>query len=153
MASIRRMVPGDAEAAARLSTELGYPATADEIGERLADLAPREDHAVLVAELEGAVVGWIHVQESRLVVERPRADITGLVVDRGARRAGVGRMLVKAAERWAADRGADRIRVRSNVVREDAHAFYPALGFRIAKTSTVFEKELAKRLGQDGHIG
>ena len=153
MVSIRRMLPGDAEAAARLSTELGYPATADEIGERLADLSPRDNHAVLVAELHGRVVGWIHVQESRLVVEQPRVDITGLVVDRGARREGVGRMLVEAAERWAADRGADRIRVRSNVAREDAHAFYPALGFRIAKTSTVFEKDLTSRPGRDGHIG
>ena len=148
--SIRRMEPGDAEAAARLSTELGYPATTEEIERRLADLLPRENHEVLVAELEGAVVGWVHIQESRLVVEPPRADITGLVVSREVRRAGVGRTLVEAAERWAAERGADRIRVRSNVVRDDAHAFYPALGFEVAKTSTVFEKQL---LGRDGHMG
>jgi len=144
------MAPEDVEAAARLSTELGYPATAEELAGRLADLSWREDHAVLVAELDGAVIGWIHVQESRLVVEPPRADITGLVVSRGVRRAGVGRALVEAAERWAAERGAERIRVRSNVVRDDAHAFYPALGFAVAKTSTVFEKQL---LGRDGHMG
>lgn len=145
---VRPMVPEDVEAAARLSTELGYPATAEELAGRLADLSWREDHAVLVAELDGAVIGWIHVQESRLVVEPPRADITGLVVSREVRRAGVGRALVEAAERWAAERGADRIRVRSNVVREDAHAFYPAIGFEVAKTSTVFEKQL---LGREGH--
>ena len=147
--SIRRMEPGDAEAAARLSTDLGYPATTEEIEERLTDLLPREKHEVLVAELEGAVVGWIHVQDSRLLVERPRADITGLVVDGEARRAGVGRALVEAAERWAIERGADRIRVRSNVIREDAHAFYPALGFVVAKTSTTFQKRL---LGREGHM-
>ena len=146
--SIRRLEPGDAEAAARLSTDLGYPATTEEIEERLTDLLAREKHEVLVAELEGAVVGWIHVQDSRLLVERPRADITGLVVDGEARRAGVGRALVEAAERWAIERGADRIRVRSNVIREDAHAFYPALGFVVAKTSTTFEK----RLGREGHM-
>lgn len=147
MATIRRATAGDAEAVARLSTQLGYPATNEEIAGRLGDLTPREGHAVFVAEQEGSVVGWIHVQESRLVVEEPRADITGLVVDEMARRDGVGRMLVEASERWAADRGADRIRVRSNVVREDAHAFYPALGFEIAKTSTVFEKALRSPIG------
>ncbi|HEX6262030.1 MAG TPA: GNAT family N-acetyltransferase [Actinomycetota bacterium] len=138
---IRPVTADDAEAVARLSTQLGYPATAEEIVERLAGLPSH--HAVLVAELGGAVVGWIQVQESRLVVERLRADITGLVVDQTARREGVGRRLVEAVERWAADRGAERIRVRSNVVREDAHAFYPSLGFEIAKTSTVFEKRLS----------
>ncbi|HEX6207728.1 MAG TPA: GNAT family N-acetyltransferase [Actinomycetota bacterium] len=137
---IRPATAGDAEAVASLATQLGYPATADEIVERLAGLPSH--HTVFVAEMEGAVVGWIHVQESRLVVERLRADITGLVVEEAARRGGVGRLLVEAAERWAADRGADRIRVRSNVIREDAHAFYPSLGFEIAKTSTVFEKDL-----------
>lgn len=136
------MVPGDAEVVARLSTELGYPATTDEIAGRLADLLPQGDHAVLVAQVGAGIAGWIHVQESHLVVEQVRADITGLVVDRGARRAGVGRALVDAAERWAAERGADRIRVRSNVVRDDAHAFYPAIGYSISKTSTVFEKKL-----------
>lgn len=145
---VRPMAPDDVETAARLSTELGYPATAEELAGRLADLSSRDDHAVLVAELDGAVVAWIHVQESRLVVEPPRADITGLVVSREVRRAGVGRTLVAAAERWAAERGADRIRVRSNVVRDDAHAFYPAIGFEVAKTSTVFEKQL---LGREGH--
>ncbi len=143
------MAPEDVEAAARLSTELGYPATTEELAGRLADLSWREDHAVLIAELDGTVIGWIHVQESRLVVEPPRADITGLVVSREVRREGVGRTLVEAAERWAAERGADRIRVRSNVVRDDAHAFYPAIGFEVAKTSTVFEKQLLRR---EGHM-
>ena len=138
---IRPATAGDADVVARLSTQLGYPATAGEIVERLAGLPSH--HAVLVAELDGAVVGWIHVQESRLVVERLGADITGLVVDETARRESVGRQLVEAAERWATDRGAERIRVRSNVIREDAHAFYPSLGFEITKTSSVFEKRLS----------
>lgn len=142
MARIRRAAGGDAETVARLSAQLGYPASIEEIAGRLADLASRDGHVVFVAEEDGSILGWIHVQESRLVVERIRADITGLVVDEGARRSGIGAMLVAEAERWAAARGADRLRVRSNVIREDAHAFYPALGFERAKTSTVFEKPL-----------
>jgi hypothetical protein len=57
----------------------------------------------------------------------------------------MGRELCRAAEEWARGCGVTRIRVRSNVIRERAHAFYLRDGYARVKTSAVFEKVLAAR--------
>lgn len=141
-AAIRPMRPDDVPAVTRLAEELGYPQTEDETAARLRLLQEDEDHALLVAEREGRVVGWAHVHGSRLLVAPPRAEIGGLVVADSESRTGVGRRLLGAAERWARERGYGGVRVRSNVIREDAHRFYEALGYRRAKTSFILEKDL-----------
>ena len=56
--------------------------------------------------------------------------------------AGVGRLLVEAAEEWALERGFDIMGVRSNTLRLDAHAFYEHLGYRVVKTQKAFRKRL-----------
>ena len=137
---VRPVTADDAREVARLCTDLGYPSTRADILSRAAGLPA--DHAVLVAERSGEVVGWIHVRASHLLVSAPRAEIAGLMVDAPAQRDGVGRTLVEAAEAWARDRGLDSILVRSNVVREGAHAFYEALGYERTKTSLNFTREL-----------
>jgi GNAT superfamily N-acetyltransferase len=68
--------------------------------------------------------------------------ITGLVVAQDARRSGLGRALVERAKGWAIEHGYSCLRVRSNVVRDEAHKFYPALGFRLTKTSHNYEIEV-----------
>ena len=45
-------------------------------------------------------------------------------------------------ERWAEARGCSAIMVRSNVVRERAHAFYQRLGFEVIKTQRVLRKPI-----------
>jgi GNAT superfamily N-acetyltransferase len=47
---------------------------------------------------------------------------------------------MNAAEQWARGQGYERMRLRSNVVRSEAHGFYEALGYKCSKTSRVFEK-------------
>jgi hypothetical protein len=42
----------------------------------------------------------------------------------------------------AAERGYRKLRVRSNVVREDAHRFYEREGFRRTKTQMVLDRKL-----------
>jgi GNAT superfamily N-acetyltransferase len=128
---------------ARLSAELGYPAVAKEIASRFAGLSGRPAGAVFVAETShGEVIGWIHVSEDATLTDGPIAEIRGLVVDSRTRGRGVGRALVDAAENWAGSRGYPRVRVRSRVVREDAHRFYASAGYSIAKTQHVFDKLL-----------
>ena len=141
--TVRRAAPGDAERLAALSTALGYPMTPDEAVRRLGEIADHPDHGLLVAEVNGRVEGWIQVSLPRIFETPRQAEIAGLIVDEGARGAGIGRELLAAAEDWARAQGCRAIRVRSNVVRELARAFYEREGFVVIKTQGVFEKPLA----------
>jgi GNAT superfamily N-acetyltransferase len=140
--SVRLSRYDDAAVIARLSTQLGYPSSPEDIEIRLRDVLDRPDGAVLVAEEEGEVVGWIHVLGHHSIETAPFALIVGLVVDETRRSRGTGASLVEAAMEWAARQGHRTIRVRSNVVRERAHAFYERLGFSRAKSQVVFVKRL-----------
>jgi GNAT superfamily N-acetyltransferase len=140
--TIRLAQPEDAVRIADLCSQLGYPATADAVRERLAEIGQDERHAVFVAEGAGRVAGWIHVYLCPLVVVGLQAEIGGLVVDENWRGRGVGRLLLEWAEQWVRERGVQDLVVRSNVVRERAHAFYERAGYICFKTSRVFRKRL-----------
>jgi GNAT superfamily N-acetyltransferase len=140
--AVRPARESDREDLARLSTQLGYPMSEREARERLAKIAGHPDHALLVAERDGRVAGWLQVSRVRVFESEDGVEIGGLVVDETLRGRGIGAMLLAEAERWARERGCHRIRVRSNVVRERAHAFYRSAGFSEVKTQRVFEKLL-----------
>jgi GNAT superfamily N-acetyltransferase len=143
------MTAGDVRRVAALCGELGYPSTPAEVAARFEALAPRRDQALLVAENEtGEAAGWLHVHEALTIEAGPWAEIGGLVVGAGDRARGVGRLLVEAAERWAAEHGYGEIRVRSNVVRQAAHEFYRRLGYEVVKNQLNFRKPLGEREGQ-----
>jgi GNAT superfamily N-acetyltransferase len=137
---VRRAAAPDAARLAELSTALGYPMTTGEAARRLAEIARHPDHAILVAEAGDRVEGWIQVSLPRIFETPRQAEIAGLIVDERARGGGIGRQLVAAAETWAREQGCQAIRVRSNVIRERAHAFYERSGFREIKTQKVLEK-------------
>ncbi|MGW1545135.1 N-acetyltransferase family protein [Streptomyces sp. NPDC002309] len=100
------------------------------------------DH--LVAELSGAVVGWIRLglstpQESNAHVRQ----IQGLVVADEARGAGVGRALLRAAQDEARRQGARRITLRVLGHNTPARGLYESEGF-------VVEGVLAQEFLLDG---
>jgi GNAT superfamily N-acetyltransferase len=141
--AIRRARAEDAERLADLATQLGYPSTPAQMIERLDPLLGEKEHGILVAEdPKDGVVGWIHVYVHRGIEMEPRAELSGLVVDERHRSAGVGEALIQAVEAWARDRGCRSVGLRSNVIRERAHAFYRRLGYRQIKTQHAFRKEL-----------
>jgi hypothetical protein len=49
---------------------------------------------------------------------------------------------MRAAERWARERGCAQVRVRSRVSREGAHQFYVRLGYAKEKTQYTFRAPL-----------
>jgi GNAT superfamily N-acetyltransferase len=147
--AVRAAVPADAAVIARLSAQLGYPAEATVFEARLRRLLDSPLHAVLVAagkpapaKAGDALAGLVGLEHRITLESGERAEIVGLVVDAAARRAGVGRALVAAAEAWTRGRGLDTLFLRSNVVRPEAHAFYPGLGFARTKTQHVYSKRV-----------
>ena len=139
---IRAAQPSDAAMLAQLAGELGYPTTAGEMSSRLAIISASATDAVLVAESDGAAIGWIHVRATVSLESGSFAEIRGLVVTEQWRSRGIGTELVRVAEEWAHDRGMTRLRLNTNVIRERAQAFYERCGFVHSKTSRVYEKTL-----------
>jgi ribosomal protein S18 acetylase RimI-like enzyme len=139
---VRPIRDEDLEAVARLATELGYSAARSDLAGRLPALRDSPSHAIVVAELAGEVIGWIHVEVSRALIHDPFGEIVSLVVDASTRDRGIGAALVRSAEAWARSRGLRRLRVRCRVERERAHRFYQREGFALEKTSKVLSKNL-----------
>ena len=140
----RAPAAGDMNAISILLGELGYPASADEVADRLDALAGMPVVLTLVAAAGREVFGVItsHIFPS-LHSATPIAWITTLVVSSHARGMGVGTMLLEEAERWAAENGAERVSLTSGVAREGAHRFYEARGY--ARTGLRFSKTIASR--------
>ena len=142
---IRPAELADSPTLAILATQLGYPSTPEQIAARLADVLPRPENAVLVAEAEtpdDQVIGWIHVAGHHGIETDPFAQILALVVDEQNRGGGTGAALVEAASAWAGRSGFRTLRVRSNVVRERTHRFYERLGFARIKTQVAFARPI-----------
>ena len=140
--TIRPARAGDADHMARLSGQLGYPATAEETARRLLQVSGQSEHVVYVAEIDRKLIGWIHVFVNHSLLADTPAEIAGLIVDESHRGRGVGRVLMEQAERWAMEHGCHSVRLRSNVLRSSAHVFYERLGYQTIKTQRAFCKEL-----------
>jgi len=83
---------------------------------------------VLVAEVEGMVVGFVSLSFSQ-GLSGVRALIGELAVEPAHRRKGIGASLVEAAVRLARRRGCSRLLVDTSRANEPARAFYQSCGF------------------------
>jgi GNAT superfamily N-acetyltransferase len=126
---VRLASDADAPALAELLAHLGYPAPPAELPLRLERLRASGDEA-FIALLDGRPVG-LATSHSRVVLHasRPVLQLTALVVLPDVRGRGVGRVLVEVVERWARERGADRLVVTTALHRAEAPRFYERLGF------------------------
>ena len=138
--TIRDAQAGDAPAVAGLLGQLGYPTEPSAVERRLERLQVVGDR-VVVAEVEGKVVGLAHLQVTpALERERPAAKIGALVVDDAHRGRGIGRALVQAIEDEARLRGCELLFLTTAERRKDAQVFYEKIGFQ--ETGKRFAKEL-----------
>ncbi|MEZ2347609.1 GNAT family N-acetyltransferase [Terriglobus sp. RCC_193] len=110
--------------------------------ERIHRLAESVDRIAFVAVLENTVVGWADASIERHLQSPDVVELGGLVVAEGHRGLGIGRRLCEAVEAWAVHQEIPRVRVRSQIKRQDAHRFYLRDGYEHIKTSAVFEKRL-----------
>ncbi len=129
----------------RLSDQLGYNVTREQVDRALQRILPSEDHALIVAEKSvSQLAGWVHVFLRPLIIQANAAELGGLIVDESSRRLGIGRALLQAAETWAAEQGVSHLMLRSNTARQVAKSFYLSCDYKLIKTSNTFRKELAE---------
>lgn len=126
--TIRDAQAADAEQIAALLAQLGYPTQASAVESRLERLRVVGDR-VVVAELDGGVVGLAHLQVAPAIErDRPAGKIGALVVDEARRGRGIGRALVEELEAEARARGCELLFLTTSERRADAHAFYERVG-------------------------
>ena len=127
---LRPAAPGDGAALLELLRQLGYPDAASFIHRRVCELAAHPDALLLVAEVEGEVLGVISLHFiPQLAVAGDFCRISYLCVGEGARSAGVGALLEAAAVAEAQRRGCDRIELHCHERRVHAHRFYARQGY------------------------
>lgn len=142
MTTIRSIRASDAPHLVGLLAQLGYPSEAGVVAMRLVEIMNAESQEILIAVSadESRIDGYVGVERRLTLVDGERVEITGLVVDAAARRSGVGRALMRAAEQWAVQHRIHTIVVRSNVTRPESHPFYEGIGYQRTKTSHTYLK-------------
>lgn len=120
----------DAAAVAGLLGELGYPTSEHDARSRLERALGRSQGGVLVAVKLGDAVAFA-AYEFVLMLHRgvPYCRLTTLVVRSDQRRRGLAGALVKEVESTAVRNGCVRLEVTTQRDRDEALAFYAAVGF------------------------
>ena len=116
----------------------------------LAEIARTEGNDVLVAVVDGEVVGMCQLVVFRHLQSRGGrcAEIESMYVDATHRSQGIGGELLADAVRRAALAGCYRVQLTSNKVRADAHRFYRRHGF--VATHEGFKRDLKQPSPPDG---
>ena len=139
---IREATIEDAFAICNIScADLGYDCSCEFVSTRISNLDKGREK-VFVAEVNGIVAGYIHAEKYQPLYFEPMINILGLAVSSEFRRRGIGRMLLKRAERWANEVGIHKIRLNSGASRKEAHSFYRAMGYSNEKGQIRFIKDI-----------
>ena len=129
-ADLRSASPMDADDVGALLSELGYPCDIKDAAQRIATIIDNDRQALVIARCGGVVCGLIALDFMYyLPLDTTTCRITALVVTPTAQGRGLGRQLLREAERRARAAGAARIELTSGSQRTDAHAFYKACGY------------------------
>ncbi|KPL19269.1 MAG: hypothetical protein AMJ92_03745 [candidate division Zixibacteria bacterium SM23_81] len=114
-----------------------------------------ENAALLVAECEGHIMGFVHVlipeaSDIPIMVPRRYAVVDNLVVRKRFRRHGVGRSLMEHAHRWALDKKVRHVKLNVCDFNKEAFAFYKKLGYQTAsrKMWKPLEQHVSDRIGR-----
>ena len=146
--TIRPLRLSDIGAVMQLHRELGwnpaFQADGTTLKQRLETLITEDGALLLVAEMDGAVVGYIHGQMVVYLLFAGREMlISEVFVVEEARSKGVGKALIGAIEREAVQQRCFRISVLNGRERESyKRGFYPSLGYQERPQTANFTKRL-----------
>jgi GNAT superfamily N-acetyltransferase len=135
---LRKMSMEHAQDVCKLSGQLGYPLSNDQIEKNINEIIASENHAAFVAFYNQKIVGWVYAFRAILIETKPFIEIGGLIVDENFRNAGIGKKLIEKIKDWALENAINEVRVRSNILRNAAHKFYLNNGFTEIKQQKVF---------------
>jgi ribosomal protein S18 acetylase RimI-like enzyme len=120
----------DAPELAVLMCELGYETKRTEMETRLKLILSNPAYKTFVATMDGRVCGMIGTLTFPSYEHNDAGGrILALVTLSGARRRGIGRALIAAAEKDFVQKGIRRVALDTRLTREDAHRFYESLGY------------------------
>ena len=131
----------------RLRQGLFDESTDEEHQQEMAEILAEVDGCVLVAERPSSsqLVGYLHVGTRKYAEgcdTSPVAYLEEWFVDANARRQGVGRALVAAAEAWALQNGYTELASDTLIDNDVSLASHLALGFREVERQINFIKKL-----------
>lgn len=138
---LRLVANEDTPGVKKLAEELGYPSSEEKISEIIEKAIKHEDHRMIVVEDIGQLLGYIHLVSVGL---ESYVEIAALSVLEEFRKHGIGKALIAESKKIANEKGADFIRIRSNIIRPEAYKFFEQQGFKNLKTQEVFVKEIFK---------
>ena len=139
---LRSVKKEDSKGVKKLAEELGYPSSQEKISEILDTVIKHDDHRLIVAEKDKDLVGYIHMVSSLRVGSDPFVEIAALSVHDAHRKIGIGKALISESQKMAEEKGVEYVRIRSNIIRQDAHKFFEQRGFKNLKTQEVFVKKI-----------
>jgi GNAT superfamily N-acetyltransferase len=139
---IRNAEMDDVQSIAELSEQWGYRSTNEKIWGCLQNIKNNSDHVIYVLLKDEKIQGWIHGIYSLRIESDPFVEIGGLVVDKDFRRQGSGKLLVEKIAEWSLSRNCHTIRVRCNIIRKEANAFYSRIGFKEIKQQKVYDMKI-----------
>jgi GNAT superfamily N-acetyltransferase len=102
---------------------------------------PNSDRLFLALDGE-PLIGYAQLRVSHDLLAEDTVELLSIIVTAGARRKGVGRHLMTAAETWALQAGRARLRLHADVVQTEALAFFSALGYEQTMTAQQFTRDL-----------
>ncbi len=140
--SIRKWKEKDVDELVQLNHQWGYPTTKETVAANLKRIDKLGNAGIFVADLDSRVTGFIYVMEHIIVGGEPFAEVHGLVVDENFRKRGIGKALIGYVKTWSTEKGLTKLRLRTNLKREEANIFYPKIGFAVIKQQNVYEIRL-----------
>jgi len=139
---IRLLQSSDQRVASDLLRQLGYDVAPTELASRINRVLANPTHFAAVAEESGKIYGLVHAYERPALEKAYEVVLQSLVVDQSARRRGIGKGLMIAAEAWAKSRGIEQVVLHTRIDRDDARPFYEHIGYNLTATSHLMAKRL-----------
>ena len=140
---VRSIAPNDYKFIFALNLELGYEFPEDKVETRIRDILDNTDDIILVADINGEVVGYIHASPYELMFSEPIINIVAFVVNKKQRGIGIGHRLITELEKIAQEHKFTGIRLTSAMYRLEAHNFYEMHGFSSQEVK-LYKKALSE---------